>query len=348
MPIHVGMMSKTWLAAGAAVVFVAGLGVGVASSPATAEQSSSDVAAAPVRLPLVDRIDNTPPKPEPTPPPRLEQWKFRVASVSPDSSSKQGVGTILRVTFEEPIPSAARWKVQDGLEIKSTNSKQDLSAPWVWLNDSTLAYRPQDFWLANQTVSVASTWPVDQPLMRISEKADKKKVGHDDLVEVVMGNAVAFEVRIGRSQILKIDGAKHQAVVQRDGKRIKEVPVSLGKSGWETASGIKTMMESYEVKRLYNPGPNGWDVTTPYAIRLTITGEFLHSAPWNGSIGYANTSHGCTNMTISDAKWFYENSLRGDPVITVNGGAEPAVWDGDGAPWNVSWSSWKAMASPTP
>jgi len=32
----------------------------------------------------------------------------------------------------------------------------------------------------------------------------------------------------------------------------------------------------------------------------------------------------------------------------VNGGSEPPLWDGDGAPWNVPWKSWLAMSAPVP
>jgi len=86
----------------------------------------------------------------------------------------------------------------------------------------------------------------------------------------------------------------------------------------------------------------------PYALRLTLSGEFLHSAPWNSSIGSANLSHGCTNVTIDDARWFYENIQRGDPVITKNGKGFSPLWDGAGAGWNVPWTAWKAMAADTP
>lgn len=350
MPIRIGVLTKLGVVAAAAGVFAFGAGVGWGVSTPAAADAVATVEPPKVKdhsgYVAIDVIDRVEPKPEPKPLPRLDTWTYGVVSISPYSTERQGVGSIIRVKFDSAIPEAARWSIQENLAVKSSDPKQDLSAPWVWLDSETVAYRPKDFWRPNQTVTVASTWPVDSPVALIPKKQGKKRVAYRNLVGVTMSENVSLEVRIGSAQILTVDANTHRGVVERNGKVVKEVPVSLGKAGWETASGVKTVMERYEIKRLYNPGL--WDVTAPYAMRLTVTGEFLHSASWNGSIGYANTSHGCTNVTVADAKWFYENLQRGDPVITVNGGSEPAWWDGDGAPWNIPWSTWKAMSAPVP
>ena len=52
---------------------------------------------------------------------------------------------------------------------------------------------------------------------------------------------------------------------------------------------------------------------------MSYSGIFFHSAPWSlGEQGYTNTSHGCLNMSPSNAKWIYDNTKRGDIVLVKN------------------------------
>lgn len=59
-----------------------------------------------------------------------------------------------------------------------------------------------------------------------------------------------------------------------------------------------------------------YDLQVPYAMRITEQWRVPPWAPWNGNIGYANTSHGCTNATLSDAKWIFKRVHWGTPVVT--------------------------------
>ncbi len=61
-----------------------------------------------------------------------------------------------------------------------------------------------------------------------------------------------------------------------------------------------------------------YSLVAQYAMRITNSGEFLHSAPWNtGYFGRRNASHGCTGMSNGDAGWLYSRTLVGDPVVTT-------------------------------
>jgi lipoprotein-anchoring transpeptidase ErfK/SrfK len=123
--------------------------------------------------------------------------------------------------------------------------------------------------------------------------------------------------------------------------------VSLGKEGFLTRSGIKAVMEKYLEREMTSEAlgitdPNDqYRVVSPYATRITNSGEFVHGAPWAaGRIGRWNGSHGCTNLMVADSKWFYEKTRVGDPVVTVNTGRSMEYWNGLGAPWNMPWSLW--------
>ena len=130
--------------------------------------------------------------------------------------------------------------------------------------------------------------------------------------------------------------------------------MSLGRPGYPSRSGIKVIMTKEFKHRMDSTtvgitGPDAYNVVVPYALRITNSGEFLHGAPWNGQIGSANVSHGCTNLHLSDARWFYNNALVGDPVVTTGTSKKmESRGNGLGSDWNMSWSAWlKGSAVPT-
>jgi lipoprotein-anchoring transpeptidase ErfK/SrfK len=90
-----------------------------------------------------------------------------------------------------------------------------------------------------------------------------------------------------------------------------------------------------------DPGDR-YDLKVPWSVRVTNSGEFIHSASWNGgNIGRRSTSHGCTNLTESDAKKYYDFAEVGDVTEYVNtGGPKMPSWDGYGD-WNVAWAQWQ-------
>jgi lipoprotein-anchoring transpeptidase ErfK/SrfK len=58
--------------------------------------------------------------------------------------------------------------------------------------------------------------------------------------------------------------------------------------------------------------------------RFTLTqpdnsGNYVHSAPWSvADQGNRNVSHGCINVSPSNAEWFYDNFDAGDPIVVTN------------------------------
>jgi len=76
-----------------------------------------------------------------------------------------------------------------------------------------------------------------------------------------------------------------------------------------------------------------------YCTRITYSGEFLHAAPWNHSLGRANLSHGCVNLSVSDGKWVYENFMVGDVVDVRHSPRKLQIWNGLGD-WTVSFDKY--------
>jgi len=138
-------------------------------------------------------------------------------------------------------------------------------------------------------------------------------------------------------------------VVQKNGKTIATMPTSTGKPGHETRSGTKVIMskEQHVVMDAATLGvskddPDYYRLDVYWAMRVTWSGEYIHSAPWSvGSQGYANVSHGCINVGPSNAVWLYNFAKVGDPVIVKNTGVSQDLGNG-WTVWEESWKDWKA------
>jgi lipoprotein-anchoring transpeptidase ErfK/SrfK len=96
-------------------------------------------------------------------------------------------------------------------------------------------------------------------------------------------------------------------------------------------------------------GPNGYKVNIDFAQRLTWSGQYIHSAPWSvGDQGHRNVSHGCVNLSPSNARWLFGKTLIGDPV-TVRGTGDKLVYGNGWTPWDVTWQQFaKGSALPVP
>ena len=59
-------------------------------------------------------------------------------------------------------------------------------------------------------------------------------------------------------------------------------------------------------------------------------------------IGLVGRQHGCVNVSTDNAKWFMDNTIRGDIVTVKNTVGGPlSGLDGLGD-WQFSWEEWKA------
>lgn len=244
-----------------------------------------------------------------------------------------GVAHPIIVRLNHPVPEEARAAVEARLTIDADHALPRGS--WAWISETELRYRPVDFWPAYTRITV-----------------------HSDLARLDVGGGVWGLVdrdvtfRTGRAMVLRVDDRTHQMAVEVDGSVVRTVPISNGKAGFETRSGIKMISEKHEQYRMRSAtlgiaedDPEGYDVTVPYALRITNSGEFVHAAPWNKHLGKENRSHGCTNVGLADGKWLYENTLVGDPVVTTGTRKPMEWWNGLGAEWNLSFDEWRAKSA---
>ena len=133
-----------------------------------------------------------------------------------------------------------------------------------------------------------------------------------------------------------------------NGKLLRTIPITTGKPGFTTRSGVKVIIEKFDSKRMNsetigiaNDSAEGYDLDdVQWAMRVTYSGEFVHAAPWSvGSQGYANVSHGCTGLSPDNAKWLYDMSKRGDVIEYTGTDVGMTLTNGYGD-WNESFAKY--------
>lgn len=312
------------------------LAITLSSCSNTTPTASAPAPTTPQPYSAAPTTPETTPAPISSPVPSAKPYKKRkikIISITPNSG-KYGVGIPVIVKFNDDVPKRYRDEVETMMTVSVSNPVPEVA--WSWTSANTLMLRPKHFWPANTTITVKAE--LDGSTVINGDKEEKVKFTGGDTIRL----------KIGRELITKVNGSTSYATVYKNGKKIKTMPISLGKQGWESRNGIKVVHEKYKVKRMTSTAVGDtsefYELDAPYSTRLTTSGEFLHGAPWAyGRLGRWNGSHGCTNATVADAKWFYENTLMGDPVISFKtGGSKMEPWNGWGGPWNVKWDEWLA------
>lgn len=263
---------------------------------------------------------------------RLKNMKRVTAFGTPDGKHL-GVGSTISLTFDTPLGAEAQNSVLEKTTLKASNPLPP--GAWVWQEPDRMVFRTKRFLPANTRITMHS------PLKGVVLADTRKRM-------VVGTRDATAKFSTGDDIRVRIRNSKLTAVVTRNGKPIRTMPVSMGKPGYTTRSGIKTTMEKATVTRMTNAGVSDefYDLQVPWTVRITDTGEYLHGAPWaEGRLGQWNGSHGCTNLSVADAKWFYHLSVPGIPVITTGTGKPMETWNGAGALWNIPWKEWQKQSN---
>jgi lipoprotein-anchoring transpeptidase ErfK/SrfK len=133
--------------------------------------------------------------------------------------------------------------------------------------------------------------------------------------------------------------------VFQNGNLVRDIPISMGRPKYPTQEGPHVVQEKYRVKIMDSRtfglalDAGGYVARVEWATRISGDGEFVHSAPWSvGQQGHSNVSHGCVNVSPSNAIWFYNTFSPGDIVEVTNTGRhyEDSTWDD----WAIPWDRW--------
>jgi lipoprotein-anchoring transpeptidase ErfK/SrfK len=246
-------------------------------------------------------------------------------SVAPLAGETVGVGMPVIVTFDVPVTDKAAFE-----KHMTVTSRPSQPGTWHWLSDNEAHWRPKTYWKAGTDVHVDV-----------------------DVNSVPAGNGIygqesrQLDFHVGDAHIYRVDAQTHQMKVFSNGTLLRTIPITTGKPGFTTRSGVKVIIEKFDVKRMNSEtvgigGSEAYDIDdVQWAMRLTYSGEFIHAAPWSvGSQGYANVSHGCTGMSTDNAGWLYAMSRRGD-VVEYTGTDRPMTLDNGYGDWNESFPQYR-------
>jgi len=246
----------------------------------------------------------------------------------PHDGEVVGVGEPVAIQFDENI--ANREAAEKAIVV---TTDPPVEGAFYWLNNREVRWRPEHFWKPGTAVNIAvNTYGVD-------------------LGDGVFGEDNAHShFTVGDEVIATADDTTKMVTVRVNGDVVKTMPTSMGKDSTPTASGTYILglrfahmiMDSSTYGVPVN-SPNGYRTEVDFATQMSYSGVFVHSAPWSvGAQGHTNTSHGCLNVSPSNAQWFYEHTKRGDIVQVLNTLGPPLSGTEGLGDWNIPWDQWHA------
>jgi lipoprotein-anchoring transpeptidase ErfK/SrfK len=212
-----------------------------------------------------------------------------VASILPADGAVVGVAHPVVVTFNAPVSD--RLGAERSIRV---NAPGNMTGHFEWVDNNVVQWVPNHYWPAHSHVSVGV-----------------------QALTTGFGTGSAF---VGVASI-----SSHTFTVSRDGEVLRTMPASMGKPTRPTPIGNFTALEKersvvMDSRTIGIPlsSPEGYKITAQYAVRVTWSGVYVHSAPWSvDQQGNSNVSHGCINLSPDNAAWYFDNVNVGDPINVV-------------------------------
>jgi lipoprotein-anchoring transpeptidase ErfK/SrfK len=226
------------------------------------------------------------PEPFTGPPP------FVPPTFNPVNGATVGVAEPIIINFARPI--ADQPMAEHAIHVSST---PPVSGKFYWLTSSQVRWRPLSFWPAHTAVHVDAAGAQNN---------------------FVTGDALQATA----------DDATHQLVVTRNGAVEQTFPMSMGMAagGHQTPNGTYYVLDK-KAKVVMDSSTYGVPVNSTYGYKVDVqdavqfdnSGDYVHSAPWSvADQGKRDVSHGCINISPTNAKWFFANFGAGDPIVVKN------------------------------
>jgi lipoprotein-anchoring transpeptidase ErfK/SrfK len=240
--------------------------------------TSMSIAGSVVASPAPSRASVALPQPAPS-----------VASILPANGAVVGVAHPVVVTFTGPVTD--RTAAERTIRVSSPGN---VTGHFEWPENNVVQWVPNHYWPAHSHVSVG-------------------------IQELTTG----FDTGDQFLGVASISG--HTFTASRNGEILRTMPASMGKPSRPTPIGNfnamskeRTVVMDSRTIGIPLSSPEGYKITAQYAVRVTSSGVYVHSAPWSvDSQGHANVSHGCINLSPDNAAWYFNQVNIGDPIEVV-------------------------------
>lgn len=253
-------------------------------------------------------------------------------TLSPDGNVV-GVGEPVIVTFDHPVRSSvARAAVLRRLTVTTVPA---VAGAWRWMDSYEVHYRGPSYWAAGTKVTVT---------------ADLARLNLPGTGTWGTGVKRSASFAVGDAVVSTVDVTSHTMTVRRNGDVLRTVNVSTGRDKYPTKGGVHIVLLK-EKEHLYDSStvgipiksPDGYLEKLPWSVRISNGGAFVHANPATVKFqGRLNVSHGCVNLSLADAAWYFSITRRGDVVNVINAAVGPNQDDAGMQDWNLPFSQWKA------
>jgi lipoprotein-anchoring transpeptidase ErfK/SrfK len=260
----------------------------------------------------------------------IKPQRLTSAKMNVGDHKTYGVAMPVKVTFSAPVADKAA--VQKAMTVKTSVPTE---GAWAWLSDTEAHWRPREYWKPNTEVSV------DADIYGVPFGGGA--FGAEDV-------HVQFKIA-DRALVAKANTQTKRFEIYRDGVKLNDFPASYGLESDKrrvTRSGTHVVQQK-EAERPMVSDIFGYNVRVTWAVLISQNGEFVHENDDTiANQGKENVSHGCANLSGTDAKIFYDLTMIGDPVEVVGSSIPLQASDGDYYDWAFDWAAWTAKSAATP
>ncbi|HEY2041699.1 MAG TPA: Ig-like domain-containing protein [Jatrophihabitans sp.] len=244
-----------------------------------------------------------------------------------------GVGQVIRIHFDESIPN--RKAAQDTLSVTTVPAQ---AGGFNWLSNTDVYWRGKTYLKPGTKVTIAA------------------KVYGKDFGNSLYGQAdTSTWYKVGPKHYSVADDNTKLVKVYTNDKLVRTMPTSMGRhtsiagdtgpidlrtnSGPHVVIDSETNINMNSASFGLSKGANSYKTIVPIGVKISYDGEYVHWADWSiWAQGNTDTSHGCLNVSPSDAYWFASYSLPGDIVDVKNTGRPLELWNSGF--WTASWAQW--------